>query len=169
MDEFIRQPSEERRVYFEQTAARMRLSPQIVEKDFWVCWTLKELFGLPDIGGTLIFKGGTSLSKIYRMIERFSEDIDVSLDRGSLGFGGESDPEAGGSAKDQYKPDRDDRRHLRRLPTTMRAIWSSTEPPVRSLGINPMIPSWTSQGSPHAASGLSRSMLDFTAVMAMAS
>lgn len=103
MDDFIRQPSEERRVYFEQTAARMRLSPQIVEKDFWVCWTLKELFGLTDIGSTLIFKGGTSLSKVYRMIERFSEDIDVSLDRASLGFGGELDPEAGGSAKEQAR------------------------------------------------------------------
>ena len=88
MDDFIRQPREERRVYFEQTAARLRLSPQIIEKDFWVCWTLKELFGLPEIGTTLIFKGGTSLSKVYRMIERFSEDIDVSLDRASLGFGG---------------------------------------------------------------------------------
>ena len=103
MDDFIRQPGEERRVYFEQTAARLRLSPQIIEKDFWVCWTLKELFGLPDIGTTLIFKGGTSLSKVYRMIERFSEDIDVSLDRASLGFGGESDPEAGGSAKEQAR------------------------------------------------------------------
>jgi len=103
MDGFIRQPSEERRVYFEQTAARMRLSPQIVEKDFWVCWTLKELFGMPDLGGTLIFKGGTSLSKVYRMIERFSEDIDVSLDRASLGFSGELDPEAGRSAKEQAR------------------------------------------------------------------
>ena len=101
MDHFIRQSTEEQRVYFEQTAARMRLSPQIIEKDFWVCWTLKELFGLPEIGKTLIFKGGTSLSKVYRIIERFSEDIDVSLDRASLGFGGELDPEAGSSAKEQ--------------------------------------------------------------------
>jgi hypothetical protein len=59
------------------------------------------LFGLPDIGSTLIFKGGTSLSKVYGLIERFSEDIDVSLARVSLGFGGEADPEAGGSAKEQ--------------------------------------------------------------------
>lgn len=103
MDDFIRQPSDERRVFFEQTAARMRLSPQIIEKDFWVCWTLKELFGLPEVGSTLIFKGGTSLSKVYRMIERFSEDIDVSLDRASLGFGGDADPEAGGSAKEQAR------------------------------------------------------------------
>jgi predicted nucleotidyltransferase component of viral defense system len=101
MDDFIRQSSDERRVFFEQTAARMRLSPQIIEKDFWVCWTLKELFRLPEVANTLIFKGGTSLSKVYRMIERFSEDIDVSLDRASLGFGGDADPEAGESAKEQ--------------------------------------------------------------------
>ena len=92
MNQFIQLPGEERRLYFVQTAERMRISPQIVEKDFWVCWILSELFALPDIGGTLIFKGGTSLSKAYRMIERFSEDIDVSIDRASLGFGDAFDP-----------------------------------------------------------------------------
>jgi predicted nucleotidyltransferase component of viral defense system len=45
----------------------------IVEKDFWVCWTLKELFRLPAIGEHLIFKGGTSLSKVFKVIERFAE------------------------------------------------------------------------------------------------
>lgn len=103
MDQFIRLSDEERHLYFVQTAERMRLSPQIVEKDFWVCWTLKELFALPDIGSTLIFKGGTSLSKVYRMIERFSEDIDVSIDRASLGFGGESGPEANVSNKERQR------------------------------------------------------------------
>ena len=103
MDQFIRLPGEERQLYFVQTAERMRLSPQIIEKDFWVCWTLKELFALPGVGGTLIFKGGTSLSKVYRMIERFSEDIDVSIDRASLGFGGQSDPEANVSRKERQR------------------------------------------------------------------
>jgi hypothetical protein len=51
----------------------------------------------------LIFKGGTSLSKVYRMIERFSEDIDVSIDRASLGFDGESDPEANVSNKERQR------------------------------------------------------------------
>jgi predicted nucleotidyltransferase component of viral defense system len=46
-----------------------------------VCWTLRELFSLPGIGEHLIFKGGTSLSKVWRAIARFSEDIDVSLSR----------------------------------------------------------------------------------------
>jgi hypothetical protein len=53
---------------------------------------LSELFALPDIGSALIFKGGTSLSKAYRLIERFSEDVDVSINRTSLDFGEEFDP-----------------------------------------------------------------------------
>lgn len=103
MNEFVQLSSEERRQYFVQTAERMRLSPQIIEKDFWVCWMLNELFALPDIGATLIFKGGTSLSKAYRLIERFSEDVDVSIDRSSLGFGDESDPEADISNKERKR------------------------------------------------------------------
>lgn len=75
----------------------------IVEKDFWVCWTLKELFRLPELGKHLIFKGGTSLSKVFKVIERFSEDIDVSIDRGFLGFGGANEPEAGESNKEKQR------------------------------------------------------------------
>ncbi|MDO9548603.1 MAG: nucleotidyl transferase AbiEii/AbiGii toxin family protein [Candidatus Marinimicrobia bacterium] len=86
MNRFIQLPGKERGLYFVQTAERMRISPQIVEKDFWVCWILSELFALPDIGNTLIFKGGTSLSKAYRLIKRFSEDVDMSINRTSLGF-----------------------------------------------------------------------------------
>ena len=103
MDAFAQLPASERRIYFEQTAARLGVSPQIVEKDFWVCWTLKQLFVLPDIGPHLIFKGGTSLSKVFRIIERFSEDIDVSIERGFLGFGGDNEPEAGGSNKEKQR------------------------------------------------------------------
>ncbi len=75
----------------------------ILEKDFWVCWTLKELFSLPVIGSNLIFKGGTSLSKVFKVIERFSEDIDVSIDRAFLGFGGSNEPEVGGSKKERQR------------------------------------------------------------------
>ena len=103
MDAFAQLPAGERRIYFEQTAARMGVSPQIVEKDFWVCWTLKQLFMLPDIGPHLIFKGGTSLSKVFKIIERFSEDIDVSIARGYLGFGGDNEPEAGSSNKEKQR------------------------------------------------------------------
>jgi hypothetical protein len=103
MEQFLRVPRDERHLYFVQTAERLRLSPQIVEKDFWVCWTLRALFGLPSLGASLIFKGGTSLSKVYRIIERFSEDIDVSIDRASLGFGGDQDPAAAASAKERER------------------------------------------------------------------
>ncbi|KAF0156797.1 MAG: hypothetical protein FD159_1659 [Syntrophaceae bacterium] len=104
MDRFIRLSDDERRRYFVQTAEQMRLSPQIIEKDFWVCWTLRELFALPNIGSMLIFKGGTSLSKAYRLIERFSEDVDVSLDRAGLGFGDESsNPESDISGKERKR------------------------------------------------------------------
>jgi hypothetical protein len=104
MDRFVRLPGQERRRYFEQTAERMGLSPQIIEKDFWVCWTLRKLFALPDMGDMLIFKGGTSLSKAYRLIERFSEDIDLSLNRVNLGFGDEaSDPEKEISGKERQR------------------------------------------------------------------
>jgi len=104
MDRFVRLSDDERQRYFVQTAERMGLGPQIIEKDFWVCWTLRELFSLPGIGSMLIFKGGTSLSKAYRLIERFSEDVDVSMDRAGLGFGDEaSDPEAVISGKERRR------------------------------------------------------------------
>jgi len=65
---------------FEETSTRMNLPPALIEKDFWVCWTLKRLFGLPELRDHLIFKGGTALSKVHGIIHRFSEDIDLVLD-----------------------------------------------------------------------------------------
>lgn len=70
---------------FTATAQRLGTTPQNAEKDFWVCWTLDALFnGLPD-GPRLLFKGGTSLSKGFGLIRRFSEDIDVTVFRDDLG------------------------------------------------------------------------------------
>jgi len=57
-----------------------RMPPEVVEKDFWVCWTLDRLFGSATMARKILFKGGTSLSKVFRLIERFSEDIDLVLD-----------------------------------------------------------------------------------------
>jgi predicted nucleotidyltransferase component of viral defense system len=51
----------------------------ILEKDFWVSWLLGLLFSQPQWAGQLVFKGGTSLSKVFGVIDRFSEDIDLSL------------------------------------------------------------------------------------------
>ena len=92
MDTFAREPAEVRAEAFQEAATRMGVQPAIVEKDFWVCWTLKRIFALPDPMAGLVFKGGTSLSKAYGAIARFSEDIDLSLDRHDLGFTDSRDP-----------------------------------------------------------------------------
>ncbi len=81
MNKFIKLTNKDKRAYFEVAAAEMNIMPQLVEKDFWVCWILKILFSLPESGGHLTFKGGTSLSKCYEVIRRFSEDVDVSIER----------------------------------------------------------------------------------------
>ncbi len=103
MDSVLQLSPRERAEVFQRTTQQTGFDAVIVEKDFWVCWTLKELFRLPDIGEHLIFKGGTSLSKVFKVIERFSEDIDVSIDRSWLGFGGANEPEAGGSNKENQR------------------------------------------------------------------
>lgn len=87
MNSFIREPESERKLIFEEASARLGLPAVSIEKDFWVCWTLRKLFALPDgIGEALCFKGGTSLSKAWKLIERFSEDIDIVVGREHLGF-----------------------------------------------------------------------------------
>jgi len=77
---------QDRRGLFAATARRIGTSERNVEKDFWVCWTLDALFHrLPGGGPRLLFKGGTSLSKAFGLISRFSEDIDVTVFRADLG------------------------------------------------------------------------------------
>lgn len=69
-------------------AAANRLGTPVgnIEKDFWVCWTLDALYQrLPSDSPRLLFKGGTSLSKGYNLIQRFSEDIDITVFRNDLG------------------------------------------------------------------------------------
>ncbi len=81
MDDFARKPDAERKDVLQESANRMDLAEIILEKDFWVCWALKRLFSNPEIAQHLTFKGGTSLSKGYGAIERFSEDIDLTINR----------------------------------------------------------------------------------------
>ena len=88
MNQFIQLPAERLRTIYEEAQARRGLPAQSIEKDLWVCWTLRELFQLPPWTGHLTFKGGTSLSKGWKLIERFSEDIDLVIDREFLGYGG---------------------------------------------------------------------------------
>jgi len=84
-DRILAADDETRAGLFTTTAQRLGTTPQNAEKDFWVCWTLDALFnGLPD-GPRLLFKGGTSLSKGFGLIQRFSEDIDVTVFRDDLG------------------------------------------------------------------------------------
>lgn len=84
--EVIAASQEDRRALLLGTARRLGTAVQNVEKDFWVCWTLDAMFnGLPADGPRLLFKGGTSLSKAYGLISRFSEDIDVTVFRDDLG------------------------------------------------------------------------------------
>lgn len=92
----------ERRDLFVECAARRGLSPVVVEKDYWVCVALCALFGEPQ-PIELVFKGGTSLSKCYGLIERFSEDVDLAFDRAGLGFVHDRDPEAPGLSKKRSK------------------------------------------------------------------
>ncbi|HEV3210896.1 MAG TPA: nucleotidyl transferase AbiEii/AbiGii toxin family protein [Chthoniobacterales bacterium] len=103
MDAVLDLNPQQRAELFSATAQQTGIGAVVVEKDFWVCWTLGELFALPVIGGHLIFKGGTSLSKAFKLIRRFSEDIDVSIDRVFLGFGGTNEPEAGASNKEKQR------------------------------------------------------------------
>src|ERR1700722_5296563 len=81
-------PTPERFQAFAEAAERLDIGPHIIEKDFWVCWLLRLIFADPELGSHLVFKGGTSLSKVFDIIQRFSEDIDLSVDPDWLGFGG---------------------------------------------------------------------------------
>ena len=76
---FLSLGARERADILRTAAARSRRSAVILEKDIWVCWVLQALFSMPD-PHPMAFKGGTSLSKVYGVIDRFSEDVDVTLD-----------------------------------------------------------------------------------------
>ena len=81
----IAAPPGDRLDLFLTTANRLGTPIGNIEKDFWVCWTLNALYHeRPADGPRLLFKGGTSLSKAYGLIERFSEDIDVTVFRDDL-------------------------------------------------------------------------------------
>ncbi len=86
---------------FDTVAEELNISFEIIEKDFWVVWMLERLSSLSDLKDYLIFKGGTSLSKVYGIIQRFSEDIDLSIEKGFFGFDKINDPEKALSKKKQ--------------------------------------------------------------------
>lgn len=91
--EFLNLSTQDRKDVFEAEAERLDTLPTYVEKDFWVCFVLDILYnGLPSDHPRLLFKGGTSLSKAYGLIRRFSEDVDFTVFRDDLGFGKDQHP-----------------------------------------------------------------------------
>lgn len=86
MEQFLKLKNQDKRDSFFVTAEQKKMSVLILEKDFWVCFLLDILFHQSIYKEHFVFKGGTSLSKGYQIIERFSEDIDLVLDGELLGY-----------------------------------------------------------------------------------
>ena len=85
MDSFFALPAKEQVLLLNEAAKRHgHISNKIVEKDFWIYWTLKQLFENYKIAPYIVFKGDTSLSKAYNLINRFSENIDLEIDKNPL-------------------------------------------------------------------------------------
>lgn len=92
VDDIARLVPQDRSDLFRAAAEAKGVTVQIIEKDFWVCWALRQLSTVDDLPAELLFKGGTSLSKVFGVIERMSEDIDLVIDRVGLGFTANRDP-----------------------------------------------------------------------------
>jgi len=86
MNAFAVRPACERGIVFQEAAERLSVLPLIIEKDFWVTWLLGRIFATEALGSMLVFKGGTSPSKVFGVIHRFSEDIDLSISPAELGW-----------------------------------------------------------------------------------
>jgi len=71
MNSFVRLPLAEQALYFRQASQKLNLSVEAVEKDFWVVWVLSRLFTSEKLAPKILFKGGTSLSKVFELIDRF--------------------------------------------------------------------------------------------------
>ena len=88
LSEWLKLTDTNKRNIFAETARQKALPISSIEKDWWVVHTLSAIFST-EYANKLIFKGGTSLSKAWNLIERFSEDLDFALDRDFLGFSGD--------------------------------------------------------------------------------
>jgi hypothetical protein len=133
MDRIAAGSATDRRDLFGESASRLGMNPAIVEKDFWVCWILKHLFAEPALKEQMVFKGGTSLSKVFGLIERFSEDIDLILDWRLLGYGTAegNDPNQPIQSKDKAEPLQPGDERQGRGVHSLHAAWS-TEPAFRA-------------------------------------
>lgn len=89
MQNFLKRTDDQRKTIYEQIAIRVGISdPRAIEKDMWVTSLLQIVFGLP-YADKFVFKGGSSLSKVWKLIHRFSEDIDLAMDRSLFGLEGD--------------------------------------------------------------------------------
>lgn len=91
MIQFLQLPDDEKRILISQVSTQLGLTTQAIEKDWWVTLALRALFSLP-MNNHFIFKGGTSLSKGWKLIDRFSEDIDIALSPEAFGMSYLSQP-----------------------------------------------------------------------------
>lgn len=104
MIHLVNQSAEDRSALFQYTANELKMSEAIVEKDFWVCFMLEVLFKHSPYKDYFAFKGGTSLSKSFQLIERFSEDIDLIMDWRKLDYALEEPLEnRSNTAQDRFK------------------------------------------------------------------
>ena len=99
-EKFLHLPVADRGEILRDAGVQLDKTERILEKDVWLCWSLQTLFSLPD-AHPMAFKGGTSLSKIYGAINRFSEDVDITIDYRALGD--HLDPFADGVSKSAIK------------------------------------------------------------------
>lgn len=88
MNNYFQLSKEQQQMALTQAANKTGLPMQAVEKDLWVTVVLQIVFTLP-VANHLVFKGGTSLSKVWKVIHRFSEDIDLAIDPSIWGFEGD--------------------------------------------------------------------------------
>lgn len=89
MNNFLQLPADKRRAIYEQVSLRLGIDdPKAIEKDIWVTGILQVVYALPH-ADKLVFKGGSSLSKVWNLISRFSEDIDLAIDRSIFGLEGD--------------------------------------------------------------------------------
>lgn len=88
MIDWLKIEDQRKKLGYEQVSAQENLPAAAIEKDFWVFLVLQSVFEL-DWADSVVFKGGTSLSKGWDLIQRFSEDVDLAIDRKAFGFDGE--------------------------------------------------------------------------------
>lgn len=99
-ESFLHLKAQEQSQIYRALAPQLARSPVVLEKDVWVCWVLQTLFTMPG-RLPMAFKGGTSLSKVFGAIARFSEDVDITLDY--RGLVGSFDPFAEGVSRNRLK------------------------------------------------------------------